>query len=62
MPSRRLIVTSWRLGTESERIPVDRGDFDRFSYGDFVEIKVADGLVGIPWIAGISPVIVPRLD
>ena len=54
VPSRRLIVTSWRPGHRVERIPVDRGDFDRFSYGDFVEIKVADGLVGIPWIAGIS--------
>jgi hypothetical protein len=53
-PSRRLVVTSWRPGHRVERIPVDRGDFDRFSYGDFVEVKVAGGLVGIPWVAGVS--------
>ena len=53
-PSRRLIVPSWRDGHRFERIPVDRGDFDRFSYGDLVEIKVAGGLVGIPWVAGVS--------
>jgi hypothetical protein len=53
-PSRRLEVTSWRPGHRVERIPVDRGDFDRFSYGDLVEVKVASGLVGIPWVAGVS--------
>jgi hypothetical protein len=52
--SRRLVVTSWRVGHRVERIPVDRGDFDRFSYGDLVEVKVAGGLVGIPWVAGVS--------
>ncbi len=54
VPSRRLVVDSWRVGQRVERIPVDRGDFDRFSYGDLVEIKVAGGLVGIPWVAGVS--------
>ena len=54
MQSRRLIVTSWRPGQRVERVPVDRGDFDRFSYGDLVEVKVAGGLVGIPWVEGIS--------
>jgi hypothetical protein len=53
-PSRRLVVNSWRTGHRVERIPVDRGDFDRFSYGDFLEVKVAGGLVGIPWVAGVS--------
>jgi hypothetical protein len=54
VPSRRLVVNSWREGHRFERVPVDRGDFDRFSVGDFVEIHVHEGLVGIPWVAGIS--------
>ena len=31
VPTRRLVVASWRPGHRIERIPVDRGDFDRFS-------------------------------
>jgi hypothetical protein len=54
VPSRRLLVGSWRSGHRLERIPVDRQDFDRFSSGDLVEIKVKDGLVGIPWVSGVS--------
>ncbi len=54
VPMHRLIVTSWREGHLVERLPVDRGDFERFSSGESVEVKVADGLVGIPWIAGVS--------
>jgi hypothetical protein len=53
-PSRRLVVDSWREGHLVERIPVDRADFDRFSDGDFLQVKVAGGLVGIPWVAGVS--------
>jgi hypothetical protein len=52
--TRRLVVTSWRPGHRVERIPVDRGDFDRFTTGDFIQVKVADGLVAIPWVAGVS--------
>jgi len=52
--NRRLIVTSWREGRRFERVPVDRGDFDRCSSGDTVEVRVQEGLVGIPWIAGVS--------
>jgi len=48
------VVDSWREGHRVERIPVDRGDFDRFTDGDLVEVKVAGGLVGIPWVAGVS--------
>lgn len=54
VPSRRLIVTSWRDGHRVERVPVDRGDFDRFNTGDDVEVQVHDGLVGIPWVSGVS--------
>jgi len=35
-------------------VPVDRGDFDRFTFGDVVDIQVKDGLVSIPWVAGVS--------
>jgi hypothetical protein len=54
LPSRRLVVTSWRDGHRVERIPVDRGDFDSFSPGDDVQVRVEDGLVGIPWVSGVS--------
>ncbi|MGH9770612.1 MAG: hypothetical protein ACRD4Q_02765 [Candidatus Acidiferrales bacterium] len=53
-PTRRLVVVSWREGHRVERIAVDSGDFDRFSYGDTIDVKVQDGLVGIPWVAGVS--------
>src|SRR5580692_396178 len=45
VPSRRLVVSSWRLGHRVERVPVDRGDFDRFSNGEFILVKVRGGLV-----------------
>jgi hypothetical protein len=54
VPNRRLVVTSWRPGRRLERVPVDRGDFDRVSSGDLVEVRVQEGLVGIPWVAGVS--------
>src|ERR1700733_1373713 len=53
LPSRRLVVTSWRDGHRIERIPVDRVNFDTFSRGDIAEIKVQSGLVGIPWVADV---------
>ncbi len=54
IPSRRLIVTSWREGHRLERIPVDRVDYDRFTNGDMVTVQVHDGLVSIPWVSGVS--------
>jgi|SRR5215469_14783649 len=54
VPTRRLVVTSWRDGHLVERVPVDRTDYERFSSGDVVDVKVEDGLVGIPWVAGVS--------
>jgi hypothetical protein len=51
--NRRLIVTSWRDGHRFERVPVDRGDFDLFTSGDVVSVEVHEGLVGIPWVAGV---------
>jgi len=52
--NRRLIVNSWRAGNHFERIPVDLGDYDRFSTGDLVDVRVKEGLVGIPWVVGVS--------
>ena len=52
--TRRLVVRSWRDGSQVERIPVDRVDFDRIFVGDTVDVSVNDGLVGIPWVAGVS--------
>jgi len=54
VPNRRLIVKSWRDGQTFERIDVDRIDFNQFSDGDSIDIKVKYGLVGIPWIAGVT--------
>jgi hypothetical protein len=54
LPIRRLVVTSWRDDHRLERIPIDRSDFDFYHAGDPVDIKVQEGLVGIPWIAGVS--------
>lgn len=49
----RLVVTLWRGGRPVERLPVDRGDFDRFRPGDEVIVVVRDGLAGIPWVEGV---------
>jgi len=54
LPIRRLVVTSWRDGHRFEHIAIDRTDFDNFHSGEFVKVKVEDGLVGIPWVAGVS--------
>lgn len=54
VPSRRLIVRSWREGHWVERVPVTSADFDSFNRGDAVEVKVSDGRVDIPWISGVS--------
>jgi hypothetical protein len=54
VPSRRLLVTSWRPGQGIERVPVTLDEYDRFKTGDWIEVKVQGGLVGIPWVAGVS--------
>lgn len=53
VPSRRLVVVSWRDGRRFERVPVAREDFDRFQPGDAVIVRVEDGLVGIPWVYSV---------
>ncbi len=54
VPIRRVIVTSWRDGHEIERLSVDRSEFDRLNSGEPVEVRVGGGLVGIPWVVGVS--------
>ena len=54
VPSRRLVVSSWREGRRFERVPVGRADFDRLNTGDTVEIEVHQGLASIPWVSGVS--------
>ncbi len=54
LPNRRLVVTSWRESRRVERIPASSEDFDRFHPGDEVVVHVKDGLVGIPWVLGVS--------
>ncbi len=53
VPSRRLVVVSWRDGRRFERVPVAREDFDRFQPGDAVVVRVEGGLVGIPWVYSV---------
>lgn len=36
-----------------ERLPVDEDDYSRFRPGDGVEVRVAPGLVGIPWVYSV---------
>lgn len=48
--STRLVVTSWRVGRGIERVPLPRSDFHRFRRGDVVEVRMQEGLVGIPWV------------
>jgi len=49
----RLIVQSWRPDHRVERLPVDEDDYSRFQAGDGVEVRIAPGLVGIPWVYSV---------
>ncbi|HUJ39149.1 MAG TPA: hypothetical protein VLW54_01275 [Candidatus Acidoferrales bacterium] len=49
----RLIVRSWRPDARFERLPVDEDDYSRFQPGDAVDVHVAPGLVGIPWVYSV---------
>ncbi len=50
----RLVVHSWRPGLRIERIPISPEELDRFQKGDAVEIRVQDGLIGIPWVRSVQ--------
>ena len=49
----RITVTSWRAGRAIERVPVTRDDYLRFAPGDEVEVRIQEGLVGIPWVYAV---------
>ena len=51
--TRRLLVHSWRPDRRFERLAVDADDFDRFHEGDPVNVGVAPGALGIPWLYGV---------
>jgi hypothetical protein len=55
IPMHRLIVSSWRDGNGIERLAVSLQDFDRFNVGDPIDVEVGGGLIGIPWVRGVSP-------
>lgn len=48
----RLVVRSWRDGGY-ERIYVTEDDFVRFDIGEAVQVRVQEGLVGVPWVYGV---------
>jgi hypothetical protein len=50
----RLVVNSWRPGVRFERIPTSPEELGRYQKGDAVEIRVQDGLLGIPWVRAVS--------
>ena len=54
LPSRRLIVTSWRDGHQVERLLVDSEDFDSIATGDSVDVRMKDGFAGIPWVVDVT--------
>lgn len=54
VPSRRLIVRSWREGHWVERVPVALDDFDSFNRGDAIEVKIKNGFADIPWVEGVN--------
>lgn len=53
VPTRRLVVVSWRDGRRYERVPVSRDEYSEFHVGETVIVEVHSGLAGIPWVAGV---------
>ncbi len=49
----RLVVRSWRPGVRFERVPISPDEIDRFQKGDIVEVRLQDGVVGIPWVRAV---------
>lgn len=53
VPTRRLLVVSWRSGHQYERVPVSSEEYSRFQVGERVVVEIHPGLAGIPWVAGV---------
>jgi hypothetical protein len=54
LPTRRLVVLSWRAGRRFERVAVNRDEYTEFRVGDRIVVEVRQGLAGIPWVAGVD--------
>ncbi len=54
VPTRRLVVVSWRAGRRFERVPVSQSEYAQFRVGQEVVVEIHPGL-GIPWVAGVVP-------
>jgi hypothetical protein len=54
VPTRRLVVNSWREGHRYERVPVSRDEYLSFQVGQRVVVEIHPG-IGIPWVAGVVP-------
>lgn len=54
VPTRRLVVVSWRDGRRYERVPVSESEYSRFHVGETVVVEIHSGLAGIPWVAGVT--------
>jgi hypothetical protein len=54
VPTRRLVVVSWRPGHRFERVPVSGEEYSRFEVGQNVVVKIHPG-IGIPWVGGVVP-------
>jgi hypothetical protein len=54
VPTRRLVVISWRDGRRYERVPVSEDEYSQFRVGDTVVVEIRSGLAGIPWVAGVT--------
>ncbi len=54
VPTRRLVVVSWREGHRFERVPVSREEYSRFEVGQKVVVEIHPG-IGIPWVGGVVP-------
>jgi hypothetical protein len=52
VPTRRLVVVSWREGHRVERVPVSPEDYSQFKVGQHVVVEIHPGM-GIPWVAGV---------
>ena len=53
LPTRRLVVVSWRDGHGYERIPVSQDEYSEFHIGEEIVVQIHSGLAGIPWVAGV---------
>lgn len=53
LKSSRIVVRSWREGRRVERIAVSRDEYTRYHEGDVVEVRVQEGLAGIPWVSAV---------